>query len=142
MKALYAARLMRSLEQMRRQKRAEDLTQARVLEISGARDFATALLLADVQIQHNQVLALEQSLQGLRLMFVDLQALVLEQSQVLDSIESHVNNTAAYVEEGTQQIRWANSLHSHYRSRLLGLCLCLCLCAIVVVVPIVMTFKK
>jgi syntaxin 1B/2/3 len=113
-----------------------------VLEISGARDFATALLLADVQIQHNQVLALEQSLQGLRLMFVDLQALVLEQSQVLDSIESHVNNTAAYVEEGTQQIRWANSLHSHYRSRLLGLCLCLCLCAIVVVVPIVMTFKK
>lgn len=57
---------------------------------------------------------LQESIVGVNEIYKNLGALVFEQGNVIDSIESSVEQTSIFVSEGTDQLRKA----SHYRNQI------------------------
>lgn len=57
---------------------------------------------------------LQESIVGVNEIYKNLGALVFEQGNVIDSIESSVEQTSVFVSEGTEQLRKA----SHYRQQI------------------------
>jgi syntaxin 1B/2/3 len=62
-------------------------------------------------------------------MFQDLAALVQEQSEMLDSIESNVESAQTYIKRGNQNLRDAINLQKKTRK-----CYCCMLCIVIVIV--------
>lgn len=56
----------------------------------------------------------QESIVGVNEIYKNLGALVFEQGNVIDSIESSVEQTSVFVSEGTEQLRKA----SHYRNQI------------------------
>lgn len=57
---------------------------------------------------------MQESIVGVNEIYKNLGALVFEQGNVIDSIESSVEQTSIFVGEGTEQLRKA----SHYRNQI------------------------
>lgn len=64
--------------------------------------------------QERTIRELEESIVGVNEIYKNLGALVFEQGNVIDSIESSVEQTSVFVSEGTEQLRKA----SHYRQQI------------------------
>ncbi|XP_031631472.1 syntaxin-7 [Contarinia nasturtii] len=64
--------------------------------------------------QERTIRELEESIVGVNEIYKNLGALVFEQGNVIDSIESSVEQTSVFVSEGTEQLRKA----SHYRNQI------------------------
>lgn len=87
---------------------------------------------AQVAGKYRDILALEQSLEQVRHMFLDLALLVEAQGEVLDHIEFHVQNAAIDVEAGNEEVYESINIQKRIRKKQLGLLV------IVVVVVIVL----
>lgn len=82
---------------------------------------------------------LQESIVGVNEIYKNLGALVFEQGNVIDSIESSVEQTSIFVSEGTEQLRKA----SHYRNQIRKkkFLIAMILIAIVVVFALVIYFS-
>ncbi|XP_070615886.1 syntaxin-3-like [Erythrolamprus reginae] len=88
--------------------------------------------LAMAQVRHQQLLDLEAQIGELHSLFLHLEILVLEQQEVLDSIEYNILHTTDYISQSNEEVKKAIKYQRHSRlstllSALLGLCAC-CTC--------------
>ena len=68
-----------------------------------------------IENRHAEIIKLEKGISEIHEMFMDLSYLVSEQGEVLDRIEDHVNNAAAEVESGRQQLQSAERYQKRSR---------------------------
>lgn len=89
--------------------------------------------------QERTIRELEDNINGVNEIYKNLGALVFEQGNVIDSIESSVEHTTVFVSEGTEQLRKA----SHYQNQLRKkkLCIAAVLTAIVLVFGLVIYYS-
>lgn len=80
----------------------------------------------------------QENINGVNEIYKNLGALVFEQGNVVDSIESSVEQTSVFVSEGTDQLRKA----SHYQNQLRKKKLCIGLILGVITFVIVMVIWK
>ncbi|KAG8144445.1 hypothetical protein E2320_012953 [Naja naja] len=88
--------------------------------------------LAMAQVRHQQLLDLEAQICELHSLFLHLEILVLEQQEVLNSIEYNILHTTDYISQSNEEVKKAIKYERHSRlstllSALLGLCAC-CTC--------------
>lgn len=99
--------------------------------------------LAYIESRHVEILNLEQSVRELHELFRDMQILVDQQGEQIDTIESHVTHAAIDVEKGNAQLQIAHVYQKKSRKRMMCLCMCLLLIlAIVIIVPVTITALK
>uniref|UniRef100_A0A8C6YIZ7 t-SNARE coiled-coil homology domain-containing protein n=1 Tax=Naja naja TaxID=35670 RepID=A0A8C6YIZ7_NAJNA len=84
------------------------------------------------QVRHQQLLDLEAQICELHSLFLHLEILVLEQQEVLNSIEYNILHTTDYISQSNEEVKKAIKYERHSRlstllSALLGLCAC-CTC--------------
>ncbi|KAL3191583.1 hypothetical protein MRX96_059681 [Rhipicephalus microplus] len=87
-------------------------TQGIVMETQKARQ-----TLAEIEARHNDIIKLEKSIRELHDMFMDMAMLVESQGEMVDRIEYHVKNAAAYVDTATQETRRAVRYQSKARKK-------------------------
>lgn len=80
----------------------------------------------------------QENINGVNEIYKNLGALVFEQGNVIDSIESSVEQTSIFVSEGTDQLRKA----SHYRNQLRKKKLCIGLVVGVILFVIILVLWK
>uniref|UniRef100_A0A670Y444 t-SNARE coiled-coil homology domain-containing protein n=1 Tax=Pseudonaja textilis TaxID=8673 RepID=A0A670Y444_PSETE len=83
--------------------------------------------LAMAQVRHRQLLDLEAQICELHSLFLHLEILVLEQQEVLNSIEYNILHTTDYISQSNEEVKKAIKYERHSRlstllSALLGLC--------------------
>ncbi|KAL7980008.1 hypothetical protein Chor_004477 [Crotalus horridus] len=98
--------------------------------------------LAMAQVRHQQLLDLETQISELHSLFLHLEILVLEQQEVLDSIEYNILHTIDYISQSNEEVKKAIKYERHSRlsailSALLGLCAC-CTCLSCLATPSVL----
>uniref|UniRef100_A0A0B8RP26 Syntaxin-3 n=1 Tax=Philothamnus irregularis TaxID=1899461 RepID=A0A0B8RP26_9SAUR len=98
--------------------------------------------LAMAQVRHQQLLDLEAQIGELHSLFLHLEILVLEQQEVLDSIEYNILHTTDYISQSKEEVKKAIKYERHSRlsallSALLGLCAC-CTCLSCMATPSVL----
>lgn len=98
--------------------------------------------LAMAQVRHQQLLDLEAQIGELHSLFLHLEILVLEQQEVLDSIEYNILHTTDYISQSNEEVKKAIKYQRHSRlsallSALLGLCAC-CTCLSCMATPSVL----
>uniref|UniRef100_A0A1W7RCW0 Syntaxin 3 n=1 Tax=Agkistrodon contortrix contortrix TaxID=8713 RepID=A0A1W7RCW0_AGKCO len=98
--------------------------------------------LAMAQVRHQQLLDLETQISELHSLFLHLEILVLEQQEVLDSIEYNILHTIDYISQSNEEVKKAIKYERHSRlstilSALLGLCAC-CTCLSCMATPSVL----
>ncbi|KAM6427183.1 syntaxin-3-like [Liasis olivaceus] len=98
--------------------------------------------LAMAQVRHQQLLDLEAQISELHSLFLHLEILVLEQQEVLNSIEYNILHTIDYISQSNEEVKKAIKYERHSRlssmlSTLLGLCAC-CTCLSCMATPSVM----
>lgn len=57
-----------------------------------------------IENRHAEIIKLEKGITEIHEMFIDLSHMVTEQGEVIDRVETHVNNAAAHVESGRGQL--------------------------------------
>lgn len=101
--------------------------------------------LAEIQARHTEIVNLERSIRELHDLFIDIQMFVSEQGEVVDRIETNVENAAGYVERGTEQLVQASSYKAKTRRRkfcLIGILLIVVAVVALVIVLAVVLQKK
>lgn len=98
--------------------------------------------LAMAQVRHQQLLDLEAQISELHSLFLHLEILVLEQEEVLNSIEYNILHTTDYISQSNEEVKKAIKYERHSRlstllSALLGLCAC-CTCLSCMATPSVL----
>ncbi|XP_070808274.1 syntaxin-3-like [Pituophis catenifer annectens] len=98
--------------------------------------------LAMAQVRHQQLLDLEAQIGELHSLFLHLEILVLEQQEILDSIEYNVLHTTDYISQSNEEVKKAIKYQRHSRlsallSALVGLCAC-CTCLSCMATPSVL----
>ncbi|XP_026530441.1 syntaxin-3-like [Notechis scutatus] len=98
--------------------------------------------LAMAQVRHQQLLDLEAQIGELHSLFLHLEILVLEQQEVLNSIEYNMLHTTDYISQSNEEVKRAIKYERHSRlstllSALLGLCAC-CTCLSCMATPSVL----
>ncbi|XP_013919703.1 PREDICTED: syntaxin-3-like [Thamnophis sirtalis] len=98
--------------------------------------------LAMAQVRHQQLLDLEAQISELHSLFLHLEILVLEQQEVLNSIEYNILHTTDYICQSNEEVKKAIKYQRHSRlstllSTLLGLCAC-CTCLSCMATPSVL----
>ncbi|XP_025025424.1 syntaxin-3-like [Python bivittatus] len=98
--------------------------------------------LAMAQVRHQQLLDLEAQISELHSLFLHLEILVLEQQEVVNSIEYNILHTIDYISQSNEEVKKAIKYERHSRlssmlSALLGLCAC-CTCLSCMATPSVM----
>ncbi|XP_026558829.1 syntaxin-3-like [Pseudonaja textilis] len=98
--------------------------------------------LAMAQVRHRQLLDLEAQICELHSLFLHLEILVLEQQEVLNSIEYNILHTTDYISQSNEEVKKAIKYERHSRlstllSALLGLCAC-CTCLSCMATPSVL----
>lgn len=98
--------------------------------------------LAMAQVRHQQLLDLEAQISELHSLFLHLEILVLEQQEILDSIEYNILHTTDYISQSNEEVKKAIKYQRHSRlsallSALLGLCAC-CTCLSCMATPSVL----
>lgn len=88
----------------------------------------------DIKDRHEQIINLENDMMDLNEMFIDIQLLVSQQGETLDTIESHIDRTDRYVEDATENLIKANKLQKKSRWKKV-----LFWCVIAIVVGIIVT---
>ena len=64
-------------------------------------------LLRDIQSRHEDIIKLEESLKELRQLFLDMQALVEAQGEVLNEIENSVDSAVDFTTKGLDEMKKA-----------------------------------
>ncbi|XP_034290883.1 syntaxin-3-like [Pantherophis guttatus] len=98
--------------------------------------------LAMAQVRHQQLLDLEAQISELHSLFLHLEILVLEQQEILDSIEYNILHTTDYISQSNEEVKKAIKYQRHSRlsallSALVGLCAC-CTCLSCMATPSVL----
>ncbi|ETE58834.1 Syntaxin-3, partial [Ophiophagus hannah] len=98
--------------------------------------------LAMAQVRHQQLLDLEAQICELHSLFLHLEILVLEQQEILNSIEYNILHTTDYISQSNEEVKKAIKYERHSRlstllSALLGLCAC-CTCLSCMATPSVL----
>jgi len=70
-----------------------------------------------IENRHAEIMKLEKGITEIHEMFIDLSHMVTEQGEVIDRIETHVNNAAAHVESGTGQLEEAKKKQKSARRK-------------------------
>lgn len=126
-----------------------DLTDAEIdsiVESGGAQVFKEGILetdlrekatqaLAYVENKHNDIVRLAESVQELHAMFVDLAALVDNQGDLIDDIESNCRSAVQYTEKAVENIHATAILQKKARSKM-----CFIVCMLVMVLIGVLIF--
>ncbi|XP_075679208.1 syntaxin-like isoform X3 [Dermatophagoides pteronyssinus] len=66
--------------------------------------------LEEIQARHEDILKIEKSIRELHEMFVDMATLVENQGEMINRIESHVQETHDYVEKGREETKTGNGI--------------------------------
>ncbi|XP_037280344.1 syntaxin isoform X1 [Rhipicephalus microplus] len=106
-------------------------TQGIVMETQKARQ-----TLAEIEARHNDIIKLEKSIRELHDMFMDMAMLVESQGEMVDRIEYHVKNAAAYVDTATQETRRAVRYQSKARKKRVLILICIAISAVLLVIII------
>ncbi|KAI8899852.1 hypothetical protein BC833DRAFT_584176 [Globomyces pollinis-pini] len=75
-------------------------------------------VLEEVQGRHEELRKLEQSIEELATLFMDMQNLLQQQQEVINVIDTQVENTAAHIEDGGAEIKRAISIRKSSRKKL------------------------
>ena len=89
---------------------------------------------AQVAGKYHDILALEQSLEEVRQMFLDLALLVEAQGEILDHIEFHVQNAAIDVEVGNAEVYESINIQKRIRKKQLCLVVIVVICVVVLLI--------
>ncbi|CAB3383726.1 Hypothetical predicted protein [Cloeon dipterum] len=73
--------------------------------------------LDDIQMRHDELLALEKSIEEVRDLFADIALLVHNQGEMVDNIEMNVASALGVVEQGKTQLLEANKKNSSLRKK-------------------------
>ncbi|XP_077509963.1 syntaxin-like isoform X1 [Amblyomma americanum] len=106
-------------------------TQGIVMETQKARQ-----TLAEIEARHHDIIKLEKSIRELHDMFMDMAMLVESQGEMVDRIEYHVKNAAAYVDTATQETRRAVRYQSKARKKRVFILICVAISAVLLVIII------
>ncbi|XP_065301083.1 syntaxin-1A-like isoform X3 [Dermacentor albipictus] len=106
-------------------------TQGIVMETQKARQ-----TLAEIEARHHDIIKLEKSIRELHDMFMDMAMLVESQGEMVDRIEYHVKNAAAYVDTATQETRRAVRYQSKARKKRVLILICVAISAVLLVIII------
>jgi len=96
--------------------------------------------LEEVQDRHEEIKKIERSIEELFQLFQDMQVLLDTQQDVISTIDTHVEQATAYVEQGSQQMSKAIIHRRNARRRSMYICLCCIL--ILVILAIVLYFQR
>ncbi|KAL6840746.1 hypothetical protein ACP4OV_029610 [Aristida adscensionis] len=96
----------------------------------------------EIQERHDTVREIEKRLLELQEIFADMAALVDAQGEILDNIESQVQNAVNHVQTGTEALRTAKSLQKKSRKCMMIAIILLLIIAIIVVLSIKPWTKK
>jgi len=95
----------------------------------------------EIEDQHRGMLKIEKSIKELQESFLELNIMITEQQELLDGIESNVEQTKSYMEKATKNLNSAQKKQKC--SRKLGCCaLCMLLVIVIVVVIFAGGFMK
>ena len=88
----------------------------------------------DIQSRHEDIVKLEESLKELRQLFLDMQALVEQQGEVLNEIENAVDSAVDHTTKGLDEMRKAVKYQKQARKVWVTrgggrVCVCVCVCA-------------
>lgn len=72
-------------------------------------------LMIDIHAQHEEILRIEKSICQLQSLFLDMQALIEAQGEIVTNIEANVNSTEYYMEKGVMQMKHALKKQSKWR---------------------------
>ncbi|XP_077533964.1 syntaxin-like isoform X1 [Haemaphysalis longicornis] len=106
-------------------------TQGIVMETQKAKQ-----TLAEIEARHHDIIKLEKSIRELHDMFMDMAMLVESQGEMVDRIEYHVKNAAAYVDTATQETRRAVRYQSKARKKRVFILICVSISAVLLVIII------
>ncbi|KAI8919358.1 t-SNARE [Powellomyces hirtus] len=90
--------------------------------------------LAEVQNRHEEITRIEQSINELFNLFQEMQAMLEQQQETIDAIETHVDNTHVYVEDGNKEMTQAIVHRKASRKKAWWICFCVIFLLIILVV--------
>lgn len=85
---------------------------------SAAGHMAARNAVQNIQERHAEIIQVEESLRELNQLFLDMAVLVEAQGEMLDQIEHSVQQSAAYVETGVENLRKANDYAKRARKKM------------------------
>ncbi|KAL6656664.1 hypothetical protein ACP70R_004444 [Stipagrostis hirtigluma subsp. patula] len=96
----------------------------------------------EIQERHDAVIEIEKKLHELQQIFADMAALVDAQGEILDNIESQVQNAVNHVQTGTEALRAAKNLQKKSRKCMMIAIIILLVIAVIVVLSILKPWAK
>jgi syntaxin 1B/2/3 len=91
------------------------MTRSDILKLGEKGDLARHL--AEVRARHENVISIEKGISALNQMFIDLEVMVDEQGDVLNSIEDSLENTEDYLDEAAINMQEARELKKAIRKK-------------------------
>lgn len=91
------------------------MTRSDILKLGEKGDLARHL--AEVRARHENVISIEKGISALNQMFIDLEVMVDEQGDVLNSIEDSLENTEDYLDEAAVNMQEARELKKAIRKK-------------------------
>uniref|UniRef100_A0A453BCX2 t-SNARE coiled-coil homology domain-containing protein n=1 Tax=Aegilops tauschii subsp. strangulata TaxID=200361 RepID=A0A453BCX2_AEGTS len=96
----------------------------------------------EIQERHDVVVDIEKKLLELQQIFADMAALVDAQGEILDNIESQVQNAVNHVQTGTEALRSAKSLQKKSRKCMMIAIIMLLIIAVIIVLSVLKPWAK
>jgi t-SNARE complex subunit (syntaxin) len=100
---------------------------------------AAETALSYIRDRHQEIMKIEQSLNQLQQLFIDMAVLVAEQSEMITSIETNIENATGYMKEATTQLKKANKLAKRGRKCMIAI-IVLCVALLGAVLTIILYF--
>ena len=94
----------------------------------------------EIDERHRSMQEIERGLLELQQVFIDLATVVDQQSEVLDSIESHMNTASEFTSEGTKALQISAGLHKSIQRKRLCIAILIvlaCLILVAIIWPVV-----
>lgn len=93
--------------------------------------------LAEIEARHADIMKLENSIRGLRDMFIDMALLISNQGDMIDRVLYNVENTKDYVEQGKAEVVTARVYMAKARKKKVMIIACLAICFILLLLWII-----
>ncbi|TPX57188.1 hypothetical protein SpCBS45565_g08262 [Spizellomyces sp. 'palustris'] len=105
-------------------------------QLLSSRVGAQRAALAEVQNRHEEIHRIEQSINELFTLFQEMQAMLEQQQETINAIETHVENTHVYIEDGNKEMTQAIVHRKSSRKTAWWICACVLVLLIIIAVVV------
>ncbi|KAI8921197.1 t-SNARE [Powellomyces hirtus] len=149
-KQKYRQRMEREIRIARPDASSDEIAQA--LDSNSGSVFSQQLLssrvgaqraaLAEVQTRHQEISRIEQSINELFTLFQEMQGMLEQQQETIDAIETHVEDTHVYIEEGNKEMTQAIVHRKSSRKKAWWILACVIILLIIIAVVVYIQVVK